>query len=49
VAAEGDTAAVRATLAPVVVLVEEDERAVVVAVGELDVTVMLTALEVLVA
>jgi hypothetical protein len=49
VAAEGDTAAVRATLVPVVVLVVEDESAVVVAVGELDVTEMLTALEVLVA
>jgi hypothetical protein len=32
-----------------VVLVVEDESAVVVAVGALDVTVMLTALEVLVA
>jgi hypothetical protein len=49
VAAEGETAAVRVTLAPVVVLVVEDESVVVVAVGELDVTVMLTALEVLVA
>jgi hypothetical protein len=49
VAAEGDTAAVRVTLVPVVVLVEEDESAVVVAVGELDITEMLKALEVLVA
>jgi hypothetical protein len=49
VAAEGDTATVRVTLAPVVVLAVEDESVVVVAVVELDVTEMLTALEVLVA
>jgi hypothetical protein len=49
VAALGETAAVRVTLAPVVVLVEEDESVVVVAIGALDVTVILTALDVLVA
>jgi uncharacterized spore protein YtfJ len=47
VAAEGETAAVRVTLVPVVVLVVEDESVVVVEVN--DETVILTALEVLVA
>ncbi|HKF49957.1 MAG TPA: hypothetical protein VKB38_21520 [Terracidiphilus sp.] len=48
VAAEGETVAVSVTPVPVVVDVEEDVSAVVVAVND-DVTVMLTALDVLVA
>jgi hypothetical protein len=49
VAALGETVAVSVKLAPALGAVVEDESVVVVAVGELDVTVMLTALEVLVA
>ena len=48
VAVEGDTVAVSVTLVPAVVDVEEDVSAVVVAVN-VEVTMMLTALEVLVA
>jgi hypothetical protein len=49
VAADGETVAVKVTLLPVVVLLGDAERVVVVAVSDAEVTVTETALEVLAA